>query len=102
MDEHFEEAVTNLIAEGNKKYPPRLSDISKAVDAAKVMANQRAARGYLGGYEGDLERAAGKNKTVDPEIVRTCIELLKDKLSGRITREQFYQGVELVKQASKS
>ena len=38
-----------------------------------------------------LEEAARNNKTADPEFVKACMRLMKDKEDGRISSEQFFQ-----------
>lgn len=96
---HFDEAVTQLVA--NSLRPPMLDDLSKAIEAAKVAANQSSWRSVETSFTAALEEAARNNKKGDREFVQACTQLLRDKLTGNLKRDQFLQGCDYLDQAAK-
>lgn len=94
----FGEAISDCIA--NQRSAPLLSELSKAVETAKVRESSfRFDRSHspLDAMQG----AADSNKTADPEFVKACMKLLKDKLDGRISHDNFLQGCNLLDEAAR-
>jgi hypothetical protein len=90
----FRDAVSDLLL--TQRAAPMLPELSKAVEAAKLRRTQLEARGLSGGFAGQVIDAAKANKRADPEIVKACMKLLKDKVFKRLTPEQFEQGCDLL------
>ena len=94
----FAEAVDDLIA--NRKSAPMLDDIEEAVQEARVRDRQRRqvpSRNQIQMLQ-DASNAATDPKV--KEFSRACIKLLHDKVTGRITKEQFLQGCDMMDRAA--
>lgn len=48
-----------------------------------------------------MQEAARTNRTADPEFVKACTKLLKDKLTGALTHDQFLEGCHLLDVAAR-
>lgn len=100
-DEVFVDAVTHIVATRPARHkPPLLTELSEAVDAAKVRANQQRYNKTGSVYE-TLEDAAKNNKTADPEFVQACLKLVRDFLDRKVTRKQFDEGCDLIASVAK-
>lgn len=94
-DEIFENAVTAVIA--NSRLAPMLDDLNKVVELERVRWNERRrynAAGGDGSFLSPLEQAA--KVTANKEYAKGCMDLLRDRLAGRITKEDFDQGLKLL------
>lgn len=74
-----------------------LDDLNKAIELEQVRYNERRRYGAMSGsgsFVTPLEEAA--KTAANQEYAKGCIELLHDRLSGKITKEQFDQGLKLL------
>lgn len=88
-DEWLESAVTHFI--GNNRQAPMLKEFIDEIEDSKRRNLEYSRRGGSGSPVEVLKRVAvtAENK----EFARFCVKALEEKLSGRITREQFFNEV---------
>lgn len=101
-DDVFVEAIDLLIA--THRVAPMFNEIEKSVSEirARGVGNQR--RGGDPNHAILREMELGLANTEDPntrEFAKRCIQLLKDKIDGKISREHFFQGCDLLDQAAR-
>lgn len=97
-DDDFVAAVNILILAGGP--PPAAEKFEKAIAEAKLRRN--AYRGGGGSFVDVLDEAARNNKSADPDFVKACMKLYRDRYDTRrppqerLTAEQFQQGLALL------
>lgn len=89
LAEDFQSAVDMCLA--SHRGAPLLDELNKEVDAARVRRNQEGARGG-GSFYGVVQQAADANTTANPEFVQLCLKHIRDGLTGKVTREQYFEG----------
>lgn len=95
-DAKFLRMVTRAL--GTLRSAPLVPELLKIQEDITTEDKNRERDRYLGdaSFQGVMAHAAKNNKRADPEFVKQCMKLLKDKLDGRITHEQFLQGCDLL------
>ncbi len=94
----FRDAVTYCL--GNSKGSPLLPELTEAI--AKARANYyNLKRIDEASQRTSFLNIADDGKTCDREFKNKCVELYTSFMDKKITREQFYQGCNLLDQASK-
>ncbi len=91
-DAVFVEAVELLIVTCRSK--PMMKEFNTAIDEAYELAKDRAAVGARDqevSFLSLMGHVAQENTTADPDYVKACMQLLKDKATGKITSEQFFR-----------
>jgi hypothetical protein len=96
----FADAVTYLIA--NYRAAPMLHEIEKEVQLAINRSQEHWLRSADRNLYGIVQDAAKYNKKADPEFVKACLKLLRDKLDGKINNKQFNEGCDLLDKAAKT
>lgn len=91
-DAAFSAAVDRLIA--YQRSAPMVPEIEKALEMAKLELIQAAARGN--GSPLSVMVDAARVTPADPEFVKGCVKLVRDKFARRLTAEQWEQGVQLI------
>lgn len=84
----FVTAVDELIA--NSRKPPMLQELSAAVEQAKLKLYRHHQMPNSGIFD-IMENAARNNKVADPEFVSKCLEIARDRINYKMTKEQFAQ-----------
>jgi len=99
--QRFTEAVTHCLA--NNRAAPLIGELNTAMETVKAQeAQQRVSFGMAqAGARGILDHAARLNTTADPEFVKACTKLLRQKIAGEITPEQFREGCGLLDSAAR-
>jgi hypothetical protein len=94
-DETFQEVVNLLIA--TQRSAPMLDDFERCLTEVKKSEQRRfreiADKQASGGYVSMLQNKA--NAETDPQrraFAKRCVQHLMDKLNGKISGPQFYQG----------
>lgn len=93
FDQDFIEATDLLI--GNHRTAPMHEDITKRVEECKtrrLSGNSVSGFPTSGGFGSLLHNAAKLNKVADPDFVKASLQLLRDKLSGKLNHSQFIEG----------
>jgi len=104
MDDTFTGMID--IAIDRMRQAPLADDLGKFEQEVKNREFQNrvsygAGRSQFGQVIGDAEKANNKTKSADPDFVKACIKLLKDKTEGRITKAQFLEGCDALDQLAK-
>lgn len=96
----FADAVTECLA--SHRSAPLAKEVDKEIqEVQRRNAQDRIYRGLGAARPMDpLVSAALENKTADPEFVKACMKLLRDKQNGVITHEQFLQGCDYLDQVA--
>lgn len=80
-----------------------LEDLSRALEEVRVRRNNVLVRdGYAskGTFSDPLEWASRNNKSADTDFVKECLAHLRNKLSGKINKKQFMEGMGVLEQAA--
>jgi len=93
----FRDAVTECIA--NCKGAPLLKELTEAIERAR--ANYFNNKRIDEATQRDAFLNIPDSGTADREFKNKCVELYNSFMDKKITREQFYQGCDLLDQASK-
>lgn len=91
----FTDAVTDCIANGRSA--PLVSELQKSVELAKVRESQGRAAGIANFY-GILQNASELNETADKTLVKERLNLLRDYLAKKITKQIFDEGCDFFDQ----
>lgn len=96
----FHDAVSNCLA-GHRQVP-LLAELSRAVDEAKTRREQnRYSSGNVEGADfASVLSGAARITHADPEFVKGCMKLIREKFTGKATREHFDQGVKYFEQVA--
>lgn len=76
-----------------------LEELGRAVDEAKVRRKVHGARGI--NFAGIVKDAENANITANPEFVKACMNVLKEKLEIQLSKSQFLEGCDLLDKAAK-
>lgn len=96
----FERAVTRLIA--TKRIAPLTPEIMEAVEAVWAEDKQRARESSGSADIYSQLQSASKRTTADPDFVKACLKLLRDRLDGKLNHKQFIEGCDLLDEAARS
>jgi hypothetical protein len=97
FDSDFEDAVSYLIA--NSLKAPLLEALSKQIEFAKL-SRIRGHQTRAADLPSIMQRAQESNEVADPEFVKACMKIFKEKITCQLNSTQFKQGCDLLEQTA--
>lgn len=94
----FRDAVSFLI--GNSKSAPLMEDFTREVTRTEGTEFARYSSSGFADASGVLSKAARHTKA-SPEFVKACLKVVRDRSSGKLTKEQAEQAYEYLDQTAK-
>ena len=99
-DGTFERAINWLIQ--THRSPPLVPEILKAIERIKAEDKQRARESSGSADIYSQLQSASKRTTADPDFVKACLKLLRERLDGKLNHKQFIEGCDLLDEAARS
>lgn len=86
----------------NSRALPMFDDMDKAINRAVSKKKERALAHHYASFDSIFSEAVDKANPESKAFAKECLALLRDKQTGRITREQFFEGCSLLDTAAKA